>query len=198
MSRNNLISKVLCGQAGSAAVHESKDRMSKIPETLRSYELHEIYNVDETALYYKLLPKQTYVTEFEGTKNIGGTQKMKAKDRFTAFICTNDDESQKFPLTLIETSKNPRAFKKTSHLATITTKKAWSKKHMCQKWLDELFLQHVLNLKLDKIELIVDNVISHGKVTKPDRLNIIPLPANGTSILQPMDMWIIRQWKIGY
>ncbi len=85
--------------------------MSKIYETLRSYELHEIYNVDETALYYKLLPRRTYVTEFEDPKNIRGTQKMKAKDRATAFICTNADGIQKIPLTLIGTSKNPRAFK---------------------------------------------------------------------------------------
>ena len=85
--------------------------MSKIYETLRSYELHEIYNVDETALYYKLLPRRTYVTEFEDPKNIRGTQKMKAKDRATAFICANADRIQKVLLTLIGKSKNPRAFK---------------------------------------------------------------------------------------
>ena len=64
---------------------------------------------------------------------------------------------------------------------------------MFQKWLDEVFSPHVLNLKLDKIALIVDKVTSNGKVTKPDRLNIIALPANVTSIHQLMDMGIIRQ-----
>ncbi len=69
---------------------------------------------------------------------------------------------------------------------------------MFQKWLDEFFSPHVLNLKLDKIALIVDKVTSNGKVTKPDRLNIIALPANVTSIHQLMDMGTIRQWKMGY
>ena len=94
---------------------------------------------------------------------------MKAKDRATAFICTNADGIQKIPLTLIGTSKNPRAFKsKKPTCYHQNTKKAWSEGHMFQKWLDEVFLPHVLNLKLDKIALIFDNVTSHGKATNPD------------------------------
>ncbi len=113
---------------------------------------------------------------------------MKAKDRVTAFICPNADGSQKVPITLIRTSKNPRAFKKNKPPCYYySTKKAWSNGHIFQKWLDKILL------KLDKIALIIDKVTCHGKVTNPSRLNIIPLSLNLISIHQPMDMGIIRQ-----
>ena len=43
-----------------------------------------IFNVDETGVYYRLLPKRTYLSRTEKRKTARGTKGMKAKDRVSA------------------------------------------------------------------------------------------------------------------
>lgn len=79
------------------------------------YSLKNMYNADETGLYYKSLPRKTLAsceeTEAPGLKE--------SKQRVTIMNCANADGSHKIPLLLIGLSKRPRCFKGVQHLPVV-------------------------------------------------------------------------------
>ena len=75
--------------------------------TLLRYSPNDIYNGDETALFYKCLPHRTYC--FNGDKPAGSA---KCKDRLTLLMITNMDGSDHRKLAVIGKSKNPRCLGK--------------------------------------------------------------------------------------
>ena len=70
--------------------------------TLSWYSPNDIYNGDETALFYKSLPHRTYC--FNGDKPAGSA---KHKDRLTLLMITNVDGSDHRKLAVIGKSKKP-------------------------------------------------------------------------------------------
>jgi hypothetical protein len=114
VQRHGMKSVTLHGEGGSVDVAAIAAGIERLRSTLRDYDPENIYNVDETGLFYKLLPKRTYLSPHEDRKTARGTKGMKAKDRITAFICTNASGKQKLPLSVIGSSKNPRCFGKKS------------------------------------------------------------------------------------
>ena len=75
--------------------------------TLSRYSPNNIYNGDETALFYNLLPHRTYC--FDGDRPAGSA---KCKDRLTLLIITNMDGSDHRKLSVIGKSKTPRCLQK--------------------------------------------------------------------------------------
>ena len=53
------------------------------------YELDRIFNVDETGLFCRLLPRRSYLASGETRKAARGVKGVKAEDRITVSICTN-------------------------------------------------------------------------------------------------------------
>lgn len=126
-SRHALRSVSLHGEAGSASALNLSEDISKLRENLRDYALSNIYNMDETGLFYRLFPRTTYVLQAEGKRSVRGLKSMHAKDRITAYICTNADDTDKVPLSLIGKDKNPRCFRlERPHVTYFSQKNAWS------------------------------------------------------------------------
>ena len=73
---------------------------------LQKYEAKNIYNCDETALFFKVIHNRRFA--FKGQKVTG--EKV-SKDRISLLFCTNMDESDKYPLLAIGKSRKPRCFK---------------------------------------------------------------------------------------
>jgi len=67
----------------------------------------QIYNADETGLFYRMLPSKTLASKIE--KDAKGYKK--SKDRLTIMTCSNASGKHKFPLLLVGKAKNPRALK---------------------------------------------------------------------------------------
>ena len=86
---------------------ETWKEMVLVP-TLSRYSPNNIYNGDETALLYKLLPHRTYC--FDGDNKPAGS--AKCKDRLTLLIITNMDGSNHRKLLVIGKSKTPRCLQK--------------------------------------------------------------------------------------
>ena len=190
---------MLYGTAGSAAVEKAAHQMEVLRSRLRQYSLENIYNVDETALFFKCLPRKTYILPDENIKSLRGTKAMNAKDRITAIVCTNANGSTKIPITIIGVSSNPRALqKRTPPCYYFSNRKAWSNKFLFNKWLNDVFIPHIQSDTQNRIALILDNVSAHSDVIVPESIDNISLPPNVTSIHQPMDMGVIRSWKAGY
>lgn len=167
----------------------------KLPGILAEFKPENIYNADETGLFYKLLDSRGYVEAKE--KADGGKQ---PKDRLTILVCANMDGSEKRPLLVIGKAKRPRCFPKDLSKLPVTwesSKNAWMTASLFEKWLQEW--DTALGKQKRKICLLLDNCSAHPKVVgglKNIRMEF--LPANTTSIMQPMDMGIIRNLKGHY
>lgn len=198
--RYGLKSIALHGQAGSVDHAAIKEGMKQLRRNLQSYELDCIYNMDETGLFYKLLPKRSYVFR-EDTRNVRGTKAMKAKDRITLIITTNASGSHILPPTVIGSSKKPRAFNlRKCPLPYLSQNKAWNDTLTCRKWFCRDFLPAVRQKTSKKVALIMDNASSHGNsLTDPlGQVTVLYLPPNCTSVQQPMDCGVIAALKTRY
>ena len=94
---------------------------------------------------------------------------------------------EKLPMFVIWKSKNPRCFKNVKHLPCEykSQKKSWMNSEIFEEWvrkLDRKFRADDL-----KIALIIDNCPAHPSISNSTNVQIVFLPPNTTSILQPMD-----------
>ena len=73
-------------------------------EALKDYKLEFIYNMDETGLFYRMVPNRSLASVQRcGVK--------KDKERVTVALCSNANGSDKLPLLIIGKRKKPRCFK---------------------------------------------------------------------------------------
>lgn len=78
--------------------------MAHIQTILATYNRCDIYNMDETGLYWRKAPNITLATEAQpGMKQ--------DKSQITACMCSNADGSDKVDIWFIGYYQNPRAFK---------------------------------------------------------------------------------------
>jgi hypothetical protein len=70
----------------------------------------QLFNCDETGLFWKKIPKRTYITREE--KALPGHKPM--KDRLTLHLCGNASGDFKVKPLLVYHSENPRVFRKSN------------------------------------------------------------------------------------
>ena len=151
------------------------------------YLQQDIYNMDETAFFYQLIPDRSLATQlWEGGKQ--------SKHQMTVVVCTNATGSDKIPLWFIGKHLHPRCLKNINmnHLGcrSVANKKAWMTGELFREWL-QWFGKHV---GTDRgIVLLLDNFSGHtpSSITPPN-IKIVFLPPNTTSKLQPCDQGIIH------
>lgn len=98
----------------------------------------QLYNADESALYFRVLPKRTHVTASE--KSASG--RKTPKERFTFMLTANADGSHKVKPLVFGKSKNPRCFKGFKNpLPYANSKSAWMTRHIFREW----FFNHFVN-----------------------------------------------------
>ncbi len=107
-------------------MHGRPEKKIEICAQLKSYPIEHIYNVDETALFFKSLPRHTYVLQNENNRELRRIRKMTVKDRVSAYVCTNANGTQKAAISIIGVSKNPRVFRyKTPSCKYLGSLKVW-------------------------------------------------------------------------
>ena len=84
--RNGLPSKRLHGAAGSVNPEVVAKGMEEIREECKNYQLENIYNVDETGIQWKIMPKRMYLSTDETRQTVRGTKDMNFKDRVSGPI----------------------------------------------------------------------------------------------------------------
>ena len=195
------------GEAASADHKAAED----FPETLRKiieekgYQPEQVFNADETGLFWKRMPSRTYISKEE--KSAPGFKV--AKDRLTLLLCANASGDFMVKPMLVYKSLNPRAFKKTDKnklpVFWRSNKKAWVTAHIFLDWFNNCFVKEVQaylrrkNLS-NKALLIIDNAPGHPTSMKLENsdIEILFLPPNTTSILQPLDQGLIATFKAYY
>lgn len=147
-----------------------------LPNLLEGYEPDDIYNADETALFFKCLPDKTFT--FKGEKCHGGKQRQ---ERLTLLQCVNMSGTDKLLLLIIGKSKRPRCFKgvKTLPVDYANNTKAWMTKILFKDWLKKVDKQMKINRK--KNLLFIDNCAAHTDLPTLANVKVMFLPANTTS-----------------
>lgn len=180
---------------GEMKTNEPVDIQECLDIILKKFDVYSednIYNLDETGLFYKLIPSKTFCkTAKPGYKNF--------KDRVSIMLCTNYSGSDKLKAVLIGKSVKPRCFKGFDHSLKIqykSSKRAWMTAEIFNEWLSDF--EEKLRIKRKRILLLMDNCPAHTIKIKLTFIEILFLPKNSTGILQPMDLGIIRNFKLHF
>lgn len=162
-----------------------------LPDLLRKFKPEDIYNADETGLFYKLQPDRTLA--FKGEKCCGG---KRSKDRLTVLVCASM-AGNKVPLLVIGKSKSPRCFAgiKQLPLTYVGNSKAWMTSVVFKGYLEKW--NRTLQRQKRHILVIVDNCPAHPHLNLSN-ITLQFLPPNTTAKLQPCDQGIIQSLKVHY
>ena len=92
--RHSLVNKAIIGEANVADTNAATNWMATHGKTIQEkYDAKDIFNADETGVFWRLLPSRTYAFKNESCQD-----GKKSKDRVTVMICANADGSEKRPL----------------------------------------------------------------------------------------------------
>lgn len=173
----------------------NKWREHELPKILANYPLENIYNADETGLFFELLPDKTVTTKYDRCKFHNNS-----KNRITVMFAVNFSGCDKLQPLVIGKSKNPRCFKNVKSLPVIyeSNKSAWMTSKIFNSWVQKVDYQMLKRRK--KIILLIDNAPCHNLDSNLVLQNVAVhyLPPNSTSVLQPLDQGIIKCYKSLY
>ncbi|THC89702.1 hypothetical protein EYZ11_010853 [Aspergillus tanneri] len=166
--------------------------MVPIRQVLRAYAPQDIFNCDESGLFWRMIPGQSlYTCQIPGRK--------KESSRINALFCCNSDASERLPIWFVGTAERPKAFTAASinieNLGCVwrSHRYAWITGDIFKEWLiwfDQMMVGR-------KVALLLDNFSAHETGFKETRLQlqntlIVWLPTNQ---YQPLEQGIIRTWK---
>lgn len=192
--RHNITKHTCYGELGS--VPEIAEEEMKALRTLAGeYNQEDVYNMDETGLFWRMTPSRGLATQFQpGLK--------KDKSRISLVLATNATGTDRLPIWIIGKNKTPRALRNIS----VTTmggewrwnKKAWMNTQVMCEWL-QAFYSHIGQRE---VLLSMDNFSAHISALEltppPPNVRICWLPKNSTSRFQPLDQGIIQSFKSHY
>ncbi|UYV81550.1 hypothetical protein LAZ67_20001513 [Cordylochernes scorpioides] len=195
--RFHISQRRLCGEGASISPAIIDEHLTNLNSILANsgYDPDNIYNADETGLFFQLIPDRTLAHKDE---NCRGVKRM--KQRITVLLCCNSTGTDKRRLLIIGKSAKPRCFRNFSphfYCTYTSNSKAWMTSSIFQEWLLQLNKQLVSEGR--RILQLLDNSTSH--CVPNDGLNNIKihfLPPNMTASLQPLDSGIIKSFKAQY
>ena len=160
-----------------------------LPTLLSKYDLKDIFNADEFGLFYQCLPNKTY--HFKGQKCSGGKN---SKVRLTG-MASGNAIGEKLPIFVIGLSKTPGCFKHKKNLPCKykSQKKNWMDAQIFEAWVHKLDQKFRMEGKKKSHSLLITvlHILLH-------HVQLVFLPPNTTSVLQPMNQGVIRSLKVHY
>jgi len=200
LSRTGIKSVKLHGQGGAVDKEAAERGMEVVRKGLEAYRAEDIYNMDETGLFFRSLPSQSYVSA-GARREARGIKSMKAKDSVTLVCCTNATGVDKLPIAFIGKSKAPLCFRgagRTPPVPYFDQSNAWMDSTRFKQWFDRVFVPGTVEGRPRRVALIMDNASSRGPEVGHPQVELIFLPPNSTARHQPMDAGIIAAVKRGY
>lgn len=190
--RENISWAKKSGESDSVDKEVVKNWEQTLHNEIKDYAQSDVYNLDETALFYRLLPSKTYA--FAGETRFG---QKRLKDRITLLLITNADGSDRKAI-MIGRSKKPQAFRR-------ITSKPIDYYNQSNAWMNsKIFAEIVkkfneeMKKKNKNVILFMDSVRSHVQEWDLSNVKVKYFPKNTTSVSQPLDQGIIRSFKANY
>lgn len=191
--RYGIAGRTLSGESASVNEDTCAEWLAHLSDLLETYTSDEIYNADETGLFYRCLPNKTL--DFKNTDCHGGKE---SKERLTVLLAVNMSGSVKHVPCVIGKSLKPRCFKNVKTFPTEYTanSRAWMTGIIFREWLQKW--DNELTKKKKRALLFIDNCPAHNPLPVLISLKVEFLPPNTTSKLQPLDLGIIKNFKVKY
>ncbi|KAL3967274.1 NLR family CARD domain-containing protein 3 [Sarotherodon galilaeus] len=158
--RTGIHSVVRHGEAASSDQEAAEEFLKKFEEFINQegYIPQQVFNCDETGLFWKKMPWRTYITSM--------------KDRLTLALCANASGDSKVKPLLVYHSENPRAFKQHKILKERlevmwrSNPTAWVTRQFFVEWVNLVFAPAVKKFLEEndlpmKCLLIIDNAPAH-------------------------------------
>ena len=204
--RSNLHNLKMIGESASADLESAEKypiEFRKIVER-GNYPANLIFNVDETGLYWKRMPTRTFISMEE--KAASGFKA--AKDRLTILLGGNASGELQLKPLLVYHSETPRAMKGycKNQLPVFwrSNRKAWMTQKLFMEWFKTCFCPAIKKYCEDigvtpRALLVLDNAPGHpielGTLCNDFPVEVVFLPPNTTSILQPIDHWALSSFQ---
>jgi hypothetical protein len=199
------------GEAASVNAQTVEKERKRIQELIKmyGYELRNIFNMDETGLFYAYVPDHS--SDYESNVKCrmapdrGLTDHEQSgvkgkKIRLTYAFTSNADGSEKLPPFVIGKATKPRAFnRKTGEQLGFyyrNNAKAWMTGHLYQEWIEKW--DRELQAKGRKILLFQDNFSGHIIPDTLVNIRVENFEPNLTAHVQPKDQGIIQCFKAHY
>ncbi|GFX66557.1 tigger transposable element-derived protein 1 [Trichonephila clavipes] len=174
LKRNALHYIKITGESATADEGAAKifpEELAKIIED-GDYSADQVFNADETGLYWKKLPNRTYIAKDEKT----ASGHKASKDRVTLLLCRNASGDRMLKPILINKSLRPSALKdkdlKQLPVHWMANPKSWMTTAIFTEW---------------------SNNSSHPQLEHPN-VQLVCLPPNTTSLIQALDQGIKKYY----
>uniref|UniRef100_A0A8C0PPK2 HTH CENPB-type domain-containing protein n=1 Tax=Canis lupus familiaris TaxID=9615 RepID=A0A8C0PPK2_CANLF len=193
------------GPADQEAAEEFKKYLLSIVHE-KGYMEEQVFNADETGLFYKNVGRQTYIMQM--ASKAPGYESF--KDRAALLLCVNAKGDFKCKPLMVHRAQNPLALRG-KNLNCMPVHRRWNKKarmaseifwdwfHNCSIPEAERYL-HSKNLAF-RILLILDNAPVHCheelENAHPDT-EVLFMPPNTASLIQPLSQGIIKAFNAYY
>ena len=155
------------------------------------YKDENIFNADDTALFYRLLPERTIERN-----HVAAAAKKFSKDRVTLLLCCSAT-GEKFPPLVMGKYESPRCLRGIDHkklpCSYKSSQNAWMTTSLWSSRFGELNSRIVLQ---KRHILFVDNATSHRIYADLLNIKIVFIPPNCTSVVQPMDQGVIGVFQM--
>ncbi|KAG1681435.1 Tigger transposable element-derived protein 4 [Nymphon striatum] len=183
----------MSGKRGDVNNQTVCDWKVKVPKLCEGYDQKNIFNMDETGLFFRDTGRKTLHFKDDGCP--GG---KRSKERITVALCASM-MGEKMKPVVIGKSRCPRCFGKidikTLPVHYYNNKKAWMTSKIYEDYLHKLNRQ--MRAQQRHILLFVDNAPSHPEL-KFSHVKVLFLPPNTTSCTQLMDQGIIHTTKLKF
>ena len=187
------LQKILLHGEGAEVDQEDPKLLAALDDlyaTISRYNPENVYNMDETGLFFRLLPRYTLLMPFEDLSTTRG--KKKAKERLSLVVCANATGTHKVPCTMIGKPKSPACSKQRQWpIKYFSQGKAWMDVDTCWKWFNEVFYPEVKKRTGRPVLLLMDNAPGHFAAFERGNVKVEFFPPNCTSWKQSCDMGII-------
>lgn len=207
--RHNISNKKISGEILSADFEAVEPFIKELDDLIKKegYQLSQIYNFDETGLFWRTLPDNTQASKAEKTT----PGRKVSKERVSVLLCANADGTHMLKPAIVGKSKKPRALKNVMDNLPVhyySSRNAWFTTEITSDWFHKkavpAIINHqmeILNIPKEKIKALVllDNAPTHPDVDKlcsrDKKIKCKFLPPNTTSVFQPMDQGVIYTAK---
>jgi hypothetical protein len=139
--RHGISFRIICGESGSAPLPEKiEEDRQLIRKVLGKYQLSDIFNLDETALFYRLPPNKTIANKNEKLQGI-----KQSKDRLSVAVIVSASGEEFIKPIVIGHHRKPRCFSSVTWWRSLCSLKIF------EEWLLDFKLNHIIKI------LIINN-----------------------------------------